>query len=151
MIEHILDRVTVWAAAQPDIVAVVLVGSHARGTASAGSDIDLMLLCQDPVSYLQNVSWTLTFGEPRAHSFENWGDVTAVRVHYLDGTEVEFGLAGSDWGSDPLDGGTAEVIRAGTKILFDRGLGLASRFQIAAESPPLGAAGPGWTDDQPPR
>ena len=43
-----LFRFTAWAASQPDIVAVGLAGSHARGAARPDSDVDLVILSTDP-------------------------------------------------------------------------------------------------------
>jgi predicted nucleotidyltransferase len=42
--ERILQIIVDWAKKQPTIQAVAVVGSHARGTARAESDIDLVLL-----------------------------------------------------------------------------------------------------------
>ena len=42
--EGILQIIVDWAKKQPTIQAVAVVGSHARGTARAESDIDLVLL-----------------------------------------------------------------------------------------------------------
>lgn len=53
MIERFLSAVVQWASAQPDIVAVALVGSHARGTAKPTSDVDLVILTSCPQRYLQ--------------------------------------------------------------------------------------------------
>ncbi|MBN1315772.1 MAG: nucleotidyltransferase domain-containing protein, partial [Anaerolineales bacterium] len=44
MVEQFLSAVVTWASAKPDIVAVALVGSHARGTSGPGSDVDLVIL-----------------------------------------------------------------------------------------------------------
>jgi predicted nucleotidyltransferase len=45
--QRIIQIVLEWAKAQPTIYAVALVGSHARGTARADSDIDLIVLTTD--------------------------------------------------------------------------------------------------------
>jgi len=46
--ERILQIIVDWAKKQPTIQAVAVVGSHARGTARAESDIDLVLLVTNP-------------------------------------------------------------------------------------------------------
>lgn len=135
-IDPILRQVADWAAETPDVMAVVLVGSHARGTASTGSDVDLVFLCMDPGALLRDISWTREFGQARTHAFETWGDVAAVRVHYRDGMELEFGLAGLDWAASRVNDGTAQVIRAGARVLLDRGLGMEARIQAARDSLP---------------
>lgn len=41
---------------------MALAGSHARGSAREGSDVDLVILTGDPAVYLQDSDWTHTFG-----------------------------------------------------------------------------------------
>jgi predicted nucleotidyltransferase len=55
-VSHVLERVRDWAASQPTIAGVALVGSHARGEARADSDIDLVLLCTPPQAYVCDVT-----------------------------------------------------------------------------------------------
>ncbi len=53
-ISSFLTQVSDWAARQPDILALALVGSHARGAATETSDVDLVILAQDPSRYLED-------------------------------------------------------------------------------------------------
>ena len=46
--ERILQIIVDWVKKQPTIQAAAVVGSHARGTARAESDIDLVLLAVWP-------------------------------------------------------------------------------------------------------
>lgn len=51
IIEHIhefLDVFLSWASDQPDVQGIAQVGSYARGTAGDASDIDLVILMEDP-------------------------------------------------------------------------------------------------------
>jgi predicted nucleotidyltransferase len=116
-----LSDLVTWAGRQPGVGAIALVGSHARGTAGADSDIDILLLLDDPQAFLAETSWVRTFGEPVRQEVEHWGKVTSLRVWYADGREVEYGLAGLDWGSDPIDEGDMQVIRDGIRVLYERG------------------------------
>ncbi len=120
MIERFLSAVVRWAATQPDIVAVALVGSHARGTAVPASDIDLVILTSCPQRYLQSTDWATTFGSLAEKAIEDWGKVTSLRVWYEGGEEVEFGITTSEWVAHPIDEGTWKVISDGIRILFDR-------------------------------
>ncbi|MBE9479394.1 MAG: nucleotidyltransferase domain-containing protein, partial [Chloroflexi bacterium] len=43
-----LQSVIEWAKNEPDLIALALVGSHARGEASPESDVDLILLLRNP-------------------------------------------------------------------------------------------------------
>ncbi|MGA2819087.1 MAG: nucleotidyltransferase domain-containing protein [Anaerolineales bacterium] len=115
-----LRKAADWARDRPDVVAVALVGSHARGTARPDSDIDLLLLVGSPQSYVGDRRWLRAFGQPTRVELEPWGKVISIQAWYDDGREVEYGLAPADWGSDPEDEGDACVIRGCFRILFDR-------------------------------
>ncbi|HYP23308.1 MAG TPA: nucleotidyltransferase domain-containing protein [Actinomycetota bacterium] len=108
-------------AARPDAVGAALVGSHARGQARADSDVDLMIVTTSPGGYLSDTSWTRAFGETESVEVEEWGAVTSVRVRYVMGAEVEFGITTPEWTkTSPIDPGTKRVVQAGFRILLDR-------------------------------
>lgn len=115
-----LDRVVEWAQNQPAISGVALVGSHARGEARPASDIDLVLLCDDPQVFLSDTSWIERFGDVEACQTEDWGMVTSLRVHYQGGLEVEFGMTTPEWAGLPVDSGTKSVVLNGMRMLMDR-------------------------------
>ena len=115
-VARFLDRFTEWAIAQPPIEAAALVGSHARGTATADSDLDLVILVQEPEQFLKERTWVRTFGEPLIETLEDYGLLKSIRVRYSD-LEVEFGIACVEW---PLDIGSRQVINDGMQVLFER-------------------------------
>ncbi|MBN1537575.1 MAG: nucleotidyltransferase domain-containing protein [Anaerolineales bacterium] len=122
-IEHIQDFITpviTWAAMQPDIQAIALVGSYARGAATDTSDIDFILLVDDPHRYITNIDWVKQFGTIGKQQIEEYGMVTSLRVWYLDGTEVEFGITTTKWTQLPLDEGTQNIIQDGMQVLYER-------------------------------
>ena len=47
-VRAVIDDVRAWAAERDDVQAVVLVGSYARRAERMGSDVDLMVLTDDP-------------------------------------------------------------------------------------------------------
>ena len=64
--EHIHDFLNTfigWASAQEDMQAIALVGSYARGEAREDSDIDLVLLTDNPQKYLEDLRWIEHFGK----------------------------------------------------------------------------------------
>lgn len=126
-----IEAVRAWAENTPEVAALVLVGSHARRAASPDSDIDLILLTRDPRLWVADTRWISTFGEPVDRAIEAWGEVTSVRARYRDGSEIEFGITGLDWGAGG-DPGSARVLRDGAIVLLDRGLDLAARFRRSA-------------------
>lgn len=117
-----IDGVRQWAEGRDDIRAVVLVGSHARGDAKAGSDIDLVLVCSNPAAYVRRTGWVSCLAEVAHASKEEWGNLRSLRVHYRNGAEVEFGITGLDWATVPPDPGTAAVLKNGSLVLLDRDL-----------------------------
>jgi predicted nucleotidyltransferase len=118
--EELLDAVAAWAAGDPRIAAVALVGSVARGTARPDSDLDLVVLSEAAHSLLQDPTWLDRFGRPSRHVLESWGEVTALRVWYAEGPEVEFGLTTPRWAARPMDPGTRQVVEGGLRVVFDR-------------------------------
>jgi predicted nucleotidyltransferase len=127
---NFLDTFIAWATAQPDVQAMALVGSYARGTARDDSDIDLVILTDRPEQYLDDVSWAERFGVVEKHQTEDYGKLTSLRVWYRNGVEVEYGLTTPDWAASPLDAGTREVIQGGMILLFERGDLLSQHAQI---------------------
>jgi predicted nucleotidyltransferase len=115
-----LRRVTAWAASQPAVSGVALVGSYARGEARADSDIDLVLLCTDPGRFLTDTSWLYLFGAVERCQTEDWGLVRSLRVHYRESFEVEFGITSRVWAALPIDPGTQHVVAHGMRPLMDR-------------------------------
>ena len=105
---------------QPDVWAVALVGSHARGKAKVASDVDLVLIADDPSKYLKDLDWARRLGPATRAERENYGKVTSLRVWYRDGLEVEFGFTDRTWLSLPLDEGTRSVLLDGARVLFER-------------------------------
>ena len=120
-VTQFLQEVTAWALNQPGILALALVGSHARRQARPGSDIDLVMLVSRPEEWKMDPDWTAAFGAVIRLQQEDWGKVTSLRVFYQDGLEVEFGITSEEWAALPLDSGTAGVIANGMQILVDKG------------------------------
>jgi predicted nucleotidyltransferase len=119
-VEAVLAKVAGWAAGQPDLLAVGLVGSYARGQAHETSDVDLILIAEDPARLLEQRGWVEGFGTVSRVRVEDYGLVTSLRAWYLDGLEVEFGFTGRAWASQPLDPGTRWVIEGELRVLYER-------------------------------
>ena len=120
MIDELIKKLERWSANQPDIRAVAIVGSHARGTARPDSDLDIVMICADPNKYLENKDWLSEFGQVQSVKQEDWGLVQSRRVFYAGGMEVEFGITTEQWCSpEEIELGTGGVINDGAKIIFD--------------------------------
>jgi GNAT superfamily N-acetyltransferase len=119
-VTRFLEQFADWAATQPDIHGAALVGSHARWSAGPTSDVDLVILGDDPERFLTDQTWVETFGTPTAVRRGEYGALTSLRVHYRDGLEVEFGFTTAQWTAVPLDPGTRKVISGRMRVLFER-------------------------------
>jgi predicted nucleotidyltransferase len=118
-IVDILAAVAHWARLRPDVQGVLLVGSHARDKARPDSDIDLVIIADEPAVYLQNTTWLATFGQVESQSLEDWGLVQSIRAFYSGGLEVEFGLTSASWLAEPIDPGTMNVLLDGVALVYD--------------------------------
>jgi hypothetical protein len=102
------------------------------------SDIDVIVIVDDPVRYLETSSWLEFFDHLRSISNEDWGLLQSRRVQYGDGTEVEFGITTRSWAStDPVDPGTRNVVSDGMRILHDREKLLESLLTAIRARPPV--------------
>jgi predicted nucleotidyltransferase len=120
-IREFLNAFAGWASEQPDVQGIALVGSYARDAAKDDSDIDLVLLTDQPSKYLEDSRWAERFGVVEKHQTEDYGKLTSLRAWYRHGMEVEYGITSPDWAASPLDAGTRRVIHDGMIVLFERG------------------------------
>ena len=92
-----IERVRTWAASRADVRGLFLVGSHAWGDARPDSDVDLVLLCDDPRVYVDDEAWTAELGAQLIRT-RQWGMLTERRLR-LEGVEpeVDLGIATPDW------------------------------------------------------
>lgn len=131
-----LAELATWAARHDDIVAVALVGSYARGTARPDSDVDVVIMANDPRRYLDDTAWIKNFGEASSPQHEDYKMVQSLRVTYSDGLEVEFGLTVPEWArSEGLNAGTREIVSHGCRIIFDRHGVLAALISAVTGAP----------------
>ncbi|MCB1185595.1 nucleotidyltransferase domain-containing protein [bacterium] len=114
-----LDRVLQVLRLDLNVRAIAIVGSHARAEARPDSDIDLVILCIDPLALLQDREWISIAGDARQVDREEYGRLVSLRAHYETGMEVEYGIASTSWAGLPVDPGSASVARNGMKVLYD--------------------------------
>lgn len=109
-----------WSRRRRDIRAVALVGSYARMQANPASDVDLVIIANDPQKYLTQTEWLRDFGIVITQKVEDYGKLTSLRVWYESGLEVEYGFTTREWVKSPLDRGTKRVIEDGMRVLFEK-------------------------------
>jgi predicted nucleotidyltransferase len=135
-IERLLERVTAWARQRPDVHGVALVGSWARDAAREDSDVDLVVLTDDPDRYVTAEDWSVELGATGIVRTLSWGPLTERRLLLDDGLELEFGVVPPTWAAtDPLDPGTRQVVTDGMRILHDPDRRLAALAGACRSSP----------------
>jgi aminoglycoside 6-adenylyltransferase len=122
--ELMAAAVTDWAAERDDVAALVLVGSQARGDVPADrwSDLDLILLLDDPSPYTEESAWIREFGEPVLTFLEATMDGHwERRVLYETGEDVDFVLfpAAAAERVETSENAAALLAR-GYRVLLDR-------------------------------
>lgn len=123
VITSFFGQVKDWATNEKNILGVALVGSHARNAAKEYSDIDLMIIVNDPQLYLQDISWISQFGKVKEDGIkdEDWGLVKTKRVFYKNEIEAEFNFVTEEWSRvNPVDTGTKKVMTDGNIVLVDK-------------------------------
>lgn len=89
---NIIKMITEWGKKNPQVEAIVLVGSFARKTNQPDSDIDVCIITDYKEELLNKSSFIYTFGHVKNYVIEYWGACTSIRVWFEEGEEVEFGL-----------------------------------------------------------
>ena len=119
-IDNFIKKLRIWSSEQPDIEASAIVGSWARGTARADSDIDVILITREPAKLLDGNAWVEHFGRIEKLKREDWGLVQSLRVHYLDGQEIEFGITTVEWLSqEEIRLASGQIMRDAMMIVYD--------------------------------
>ncbi|MEV6599515.1 nucleotidyltransferase domain-containing protein [Actinoplanes sp. NPDC051346] len=114
----VVRQVERWAAAHDDVRGVVVVGSWALDKARMDSDVDIVVLT-DTAAHADPEVWSRLLGG-RLLREQQWGPLREVRLQQPSGFEVEIGIAPLSWAdTDPVDAGTARVITAGHRVVYD--------------------------------
>ena len=130
--EELISRFTGWIQTQPDIRAVVVMGSRARVEypADEWADLDVMVFTADPERYLSRVDWLenigkplLTFVEPTAT-----GNERERRVLFEGMLDVDFSIIPTEVIQKLLEQGIPPDVKAqlldtinrGTRVLLDK-------------------------------
>jgi uncharacterized protein len=119
--EAFIRAAATWSATRADLVAAVVVGSWARGDARDDSDVDLILLTNDPGLYTESEQWIdeLAPGAVLINTAD-WGAIVERRLALSSALEVEVGIGRPSWADTaPIDPGTRRVVREGFRPIFD--------------------------------
>lgn len=126
--EEIIEGSIIWAKKDSNILALFIVGSRARTNSPADqwSDLDLIVLVNDPNIYIRDMEWVKDIGEPRIVFLEKTavGDENEIRIIFDDGLDVDFALIPVDNLKGKMEA-FAFVAFRGIKVLVDK-IGLTS-------------------------
>lgn len=124
--EELETRITTWAATQPAVRAVIVIGSRARRTPDRWSDLDLLVFTTDQARYASDPAWLSTFGiiwvtysEPTAAGDPEWYAV------YEGGLKIDAVLMPIEDGEQDLEAVVRQfddwdAFRRGAFVLYDR-------------------------------
>jgi aminoglycoside 6-adenylyltransferase len=144
-----IDRVSAWAAEQETVQAAVALGSQVRRDLPGDewSDLDVLLLVDDPQIFLRSDDWLAFLGEVACAIVEetplDWVRLTwaVKRVLFADGRAVDFSILPAGRVDDVL-AMNAEIHANGYQVLYDAQPGLvASKIEASLAGLKTGPAG----------
>ena len=110
-----------------DLRAMAVCGSWARGNPRPDSDLDVLIIAQDPGSLRRHQEWMreLRFSDAGfrylAHHSAQYGAVWSAHIKLEPEAELELTFAAESWASVRLiDPGTRRVVTDAFKILIDK-------------------------------
>jgi uncharacterized protein len=117
--DRIIGTIVNWAKEQPTVQAVALVGSYARGTPRADSDIDIVVVTTDPKAFRAETAWLKAISAKWQN--EDYGRLWSRRLWLEQNTaEIELGFTAPSCADvNPLNPGTRAIIADGCRILHD--------------------------------
>jgi aminoglycoside 6-adenylyltransferase len=135
-LELIAAAIADWASERADVKAAVVVGSHARSDVPADrwSDLDVILLVDDPEPYAADATWVEEFGRPVLTFLEETplSGQRERRVLYEGGEDVDlplFPVSALERLEESEN--AAHLLARGFRVLVDE-IGLAERLERAA-------------------
>jgi len=119
-VDALLDLLPRWAQQRRDVRAVALVGSWAYRSPGPDSDLDVLLLTEEPKLYAQRHDWVVQLGGVALVTTRGWGALTERRFRLPSGLEVDLAVGRPSWASvTPVDDGTRRVTTDGLMALYD--------------------------------
>ena len=133
-----LGRIAEWARSDPNVVALVLTGSHARVTNSpppdAFSDLDVEVIADDVSTFVRDDDWWRRLGDVWVYWFDESPGEPSRLIVYEPGQKVDFSLHGRQrivGQRERLD----QLYERGYRVLLDK-------EQLTAELPPPSGQSP---------
>lgn len=142
--DTLIDRLTQWADATPDIRAALILGSRARidHPADEWSDLDVLVFAHHPEQFIQSAEWATALAPAWLTFIERTGDGQSWerRTLYASGLDVDVALEpveALDSLQQRLPPAVADILRRGVKILVDKDGHLARLQSLPLPQRPL--------------
>jgi predicted nucleotidyltransferase len=130
-------------------------GSWARGNPRPDSDLDVLIIAQDPKSLRRHQEWMreLRFSDASfryiAHHGAQYSAVWSAHIKLELEVELELTFADENWASvHPIDPGTRRVVTDALKILIDKDGALRGLCEVCSRESQLGVIKRTKTDDR---
>ncbi len=136
MFSKLIERVISFGNSNPDIQAVVIIGSQARTDRPADkySDLDMLLVVSDAEKYIGSTDWLSEIGDVKVTFMSKTVTGTPERRTLFDGgLDVDIVILSDDDMRMALQMGDVSILRRGYKIIVDK-------LDIAKLVPPIDAA-----------
>jgi len=126
--DALIERLTQWALAEPDVRAALVIGSRARTDhpADEWSDLDILVFANNPDLFIKSAKWATSLAPCWLTFVERTGDgkTWERRSLYEGGLDVDVAFNPMEYLDGMLARGIppdyADVIRRGVKILADK-------------------------------
>ncbi len=124
--DALIEKLVQWGGGAAPLLGALVIGSQARADHPADefSDLDLVLVVEDPSYFLQSDEWLLPVGMPQISFIESTvSGALERRVLFAGGLDVDFVILSRDAFRQAAAGGL-EILGRGYRILLDKiGLG----------------------------
>jgi len=123
----LVETLRCWVQERDDLRALALVGSWARDSAKPSSDLDLVIVANDPEAYrfpstwLCSIAFAETAFEVDRYEICAYGNVWSCHIYSKSEAEVELTFAAPVWAKiDPMDPGTRVVVADAFRAIVDK-------------------------------
>ena len=99
-VDRLIELVARWSSGRPDLRGAALVGSWVTRSAQMDSDVDVILLTDYPLAYIESDAGARDLGASAIIRTRGWGSLTERRLAMPTGLQVDVGLLVVVSGSD---------------------------------------------------
>jgi hypothetical protein len=122
----LMEAIAAWVQAHSDLKSLGLVGSWARDDWRPDSDLDLLIIADDPTIYRFSYDWPYRLPLPEmfrvlSHTDVAYGAVWSRHLFLQPKAELELTFCTVGWASTgPIDDGTRDIVVNGLRVIVDK-------------------------------